>query len=65
MSLSQQMPAERRRFEPGLLEATAPEAGVYLLRVETLNTDSDHEHFSAIDVEVGKAPEPGGRAASR
>jgi hypothetical protein len=28
------------------------EAGMYLLRVETLNTDSDHEHFSAIDVEV-------------
>lgn len=32
------------------------EPGIYLLRVETLNTDSDHEHFSAIDVEVGKAP---------
>jgi hypothetical protein len=41
------------------------EPGVYLLRVETLNTESDHEHFSAIDVEVGKAPEPGGPAASR
>ncbi len=26
----------------------------YLLRVETVNTDSDHEHFSAIDVVVEK-----------
>ncbi len=32
------------------------EPGLYLLRVETLNTDSDHEHFSAIDVQVDKAP---------
>jgi len=32
------------------------EPGIYLLRIETLNTDSDHEHFSAIDVQVGKAP---------
>ena len=32
------------------------EAGVYLLRVETLNTDSDHEHFAAIDVQVEQAP---------
>jgi hypothetical protein len=32
------------------------EAGIYLLRVETINTDSDHEHFSAIDIEVKKAP---------
>ena len=32
------------------------EAGFYLLRVETENTDSDHEHFAAIDVEVEKAP---------
>jgi len=31
------------------------EPGVYLLRVETVNTDSDHEHFSAIDVQVDKA----------
>ncbi|HLJ97828.1 MAG TPA: hypothetical protein VKU02_31995 [Gemmataceae bacterium] len=29
---------------------TLKERGVYLLRVETLNTDSDHEHFSAIDL---------------
>jgi hypothetical protein len=29
---------------------TLPKAGVYLLRVETKNTDSDHEHFAAIDV---------------
>jgi hypothetical protein len=32
------------------------EPGIYLLRVETLNTDSDHEHFSAIDVQASKAP---------
>jgi hypothetical protein len=32
------------------------EVGIYLLRVETLNSDSDHEHFSAIDVRVEKAP---------
>ncbi|HVS37055.1 MAG TPA: hypothetical protein VMS17_15955 [Gemmataceae bacterium] len=32
------------------------EPGFYLLRVETLNTDSDHEHFSAIDIQVEKAP---------
>lgn len=29
---------------------TLPKAGVYLLRIETKNTDSDHEHFAAIDV---------------
>jgi hypothetical protein len=28
------------------------EPGVYLLRVDTQNTDSDHEHFAAIDVKV-------------
>jgi hypothetical protein len=28
------------------------EGGLYLLRVETLNTDSDHEHFSAIDIQA-------------
>ena len=27
--------------------------GVYLIRVETRNTQSDHEHFSAIDLVVG------------
>jgi hypothetical protein len=32
------------------------EPGIYLLRVETINTNSDHEHFSAIDIEVKKAP---------
>ena len=26
--------------------------GIYLVRVETQNTQSDHEHFSAIDLEV-------------
>ena len=28
------------------------EPGIYMVRVDTLNTDSDHEHFSAIDLEV-------------
>jgi hypothetical protein len=32
------------------------EPGFYVLRVETLNTASDHEHFAAIDVQVEKAP---------
>ena len=31
---------------------TIKEPGVYLLRVDTANTNSDHEHFSAIDVQV-------------
>jgi hypothetical protein len=31
---------------------TVPKPGIYLLRVETLNTGSDHEHFSAIDLRV-------------
>ena len=31
---------------------TIKERGVYLLRVESQNTDSDHEHFSAIDVKA-------------
>jgi len=26
--------------------------GIYLMRVDTLNTQRDHEHFSAIDLEV-------------
>jgi hypothetical protein len=26
--------------------------GIYLVRVDTQNTESDHEHFSAIDLEV-------------
>jgi hypothetical protein len=29
---------------------TLPAPGAYLLRVETENTDSDHEHFAAIDL---------------
>jgi hypothetical protein len=29
---------------------TVPEPGVYLLRVDSFNTNSDHEHFSAIDL---------------
>ena len=32
------------------------EPGIYLLRIETSNTDSDHEHFAAIDVQADKAP---------
>jgi hypothetical protein len=31
---------------------TITEPGVYLLRVDTQNTKSDHEHFSAIDLVV-------------
>jgi hypothetical protein len=31
---------------------TIKEPGIYLLRVDTSNTNSDHEHFSAIDVQV-------------
>jgi hypothetical protein len=28
------------------------EPGTYLLRVESLNTQRDHEHFAAIDIQV-------------
>lgn len=31
---------------------TAPEPGTYLLRVDSLNTSTDHEHFAAIDLLV-------------
>jgi hypothetical protein len=31
---------------------TAPEPGIYLLRVDSLNTHSDHEHIAAIDLQV-------------
>src|SRR5262245_19965613 len=31
---------------------TVREPGVYLLRVESFNTNSDHEHFAAIDVQA-------------
>jgi hypothetical protein len=31
---------------------TIREAGLYLLRVDSANTNSDHEHFSAIDLQV-------------
>ncbi|HEV3262790.1 MAG TPA: hypothetical protein VG013_38495 [Gemmataceae bacterium] len=31
---------------------TIKEPGTYLLRVQTENTDSDHEHFSAVDLQV-------------
>jgi len=33
---------------------TIKEPGSYLLRVQTENTDSDHEHFAAIDILVEK-----------
>ena len=33
---------------------TIKEPGSYLLRLQTENTDSDHEHFSAIDILVEK-----------
>jgi hypothetical protein len=32
--------------------------GVYLIRIETRNTQSDHEHFAAIDLVVTDAPKP-------
>jgi hypothetical protein len=31
---------------------TIREPGIYLLRVDSANTNSDHEHFSAIDIQV-------------
>jgi hypothetical protein len=31
---------------------TVKDSGVYLLRIQTTNTKSDHEHFSAIDLQV-------------
>ena len=32
--------------------------GVYLIRIETRNTQSDHEHFAAIDLVVGEENKP-------
>ncbi len=32
--------------------------GVYLIRIETRNTQSDHEHFAAIDLVVGEESKP-------
>ena len=32
--------------------------GVYLIRIETRNTQSDHEHFAAIDLIVGDESKP-------
>jgi hypothetical protein len=51
----------KMNFKPGCrvgarVNVRIMEPGIYLLRVETLNTDSDHEHFSAIDVQVDKGP---------
>ena len=34
------------------------EPGVYLIRIETRNTQSDHEHFAAIDLVVGEESKP-------
>jgi hypothetical protein len=34
------------------LNVRIDEPGIYLVRVDTQNTQSDHEHFSAIDLEV-------------
>ncbi len=41
--------------------------GVYLIRLETRNTQSDHEHFAAIDLVVGDEgkPETAGKSPSR
>jgi hypothetical protein len=41
-------------------------AGVYLIRLETRNTQSDHEHFAAIDLVVDEAnPEHPPKSPSR
>ncbi len=34
------------------LNVRIDEPGIYLVRIDTQNTQSDHEHFSAIDLEV-------------
>jgi hypothetical protein len=36
----------------GTLKIALDEPGAYLVRVESLYTQQDHEHFSAVDVEV-------------
>jgi hypothetical protein len=50
-------------FKPGskagqrsTIKIEAP--GVYLIRIETRNTQSDHEHFAAIDLIVGEESKP-------
>lgn len=50
-------------FKPGskagqrsTIKIDAP--GVYLIRVETRNTQSDHEHFAAIDLVIAAENEP-------
>ena len=50
-------------FKPGskagqrsTIKIDAP--GVYLIRIETRNTQSDHEHFAAIDLIVGEEDKP-------
>jgi hypothetical protein len=59
-------------FKPGgkaggrsTLKIDAP--GAYLIRLETRNTQSDHEHFAAIDLVVGdeSKPEIPGKTRSR
>ncbi len=47
-------------FKPGSkagqrMTVKIPTAGVYLVRIETRNTQSDHEHFAAIDLVVTEA----------
>lgn len=34
------------------MQLRAPEPGLYLVRVDTVKTESDHEHFAAIDLRV-------------
>jgi hypothetical protein len=34
------------------VQFTIPKPGIYLLRVQSENTKSDHEHFAAIDLQV-------------
>ena len=58
--------AYRMDFKPGgksgaRCKLTIREPGVYLVRVETRDTQSDHEHFAAIDVVVESASVEGGK----
>ena len=44
------------RANPFTVKIDTP--GVYLVRLETRNTQSDHEHFAAIDLIVGEEGKP-------
>ena len=44
-----------RSWDGASTSGSAAPPGVYLVRLETRNTKSDHEHFAAIDLVVTKA----------